>query len=123
ALRRIVANLADNAVRYGRAAHLGLTTEGAEAVLTVDDEGPGIPPERRALLLEPFTRGEGSRARRTGGAGLGLAVVRSLAEAHGGIVHLGDAPGGGARVTVRLPLFGAEPTRAARRAPGRGSTA
>lgn len=119
AARRIVANLVDNAVRYGGVAHLSLTTDARDAVLTVDDEGPGIPPDRRDLLLEPFTRADASRARRTGGAGLGLAVVRSLALAHGGSVAIGDAPSGGARVTVRLPLFAATTKRAARIGPPR----
>ncbi|MEO1469918.1 MAG: ATP-binding protein [Pseudomonadota bacterium] len=105
ALRRIVANLVDNAIRYGHRARLDLGIRAGEIVLTVDDEGPGIPPADRALLLEPFTRTEASRARRTGGAGLGLAVVRSLAEAHGGSVAITDAPGGGARLTVTLPRF------------------
>jgi signal transduction histidine kinase len=73
--------------------------------LTIDDEGPGIPVEQREALLEPFVRLETSRNRRTGGAGLGLAVVRSLVEAHGGAINIGDAPTGGARFTVNLPLF------------------
>jgi signal transduction histidine kinase len=72
----------------------------------VRDGGPGIPEEMRALLLEPFTRGEPSRARNTGGAGLGLAIVQTLARAHGGTVEITDAPGGGAEVRVHLPLFG-----------------
>ncbi|MEM6676455.1 MAG: ATP-binding protein [Pseudomonadota bacterium] len=105
ALRRILANLVENALRYGHRAHLTLTVSPPDITLQVDDEGPGIPPEDRSLLLEPFTRAETSRARRTGGAGLGLAVVRSLVEAHGGTVEIGDAPTGGARFTVRLPAF------------------
>lgn len=105
ALRRIVANLIDNALKYGKRAHLHVAVDPQEAVLTVDDEGPGIPPDQRGLLIEPFTRAETSRARETGGAGLGLAVVRSLAEAHGGRVEIDDAPDGGARIMVRLPLF------------------
>jgi signal transduction histidine kinase len=74
-------------------------------VLTVDDEGAGIPPELREVLLEPFVRIETSRSRNTGGAGLGLAIVRNLIEAHEGTVTIGDAPKGGARITVELPLF------------------
>lgn len=107
ALRRVVANLVDNALRYGRRAHLALAVAGPEVVLIVDDEGPGIPPDQRGLLLEPFTRAEMSRARRTGGAGLGLAIVRSLVEAHGGGVAIDDAPTGGAQLTIRLPIFAA----------------
>lgn len=105
ALRRIVSNLVDNALRYGRRAHLGVGVASGEVVLTVDDEGPGIPRDQRGLLLEPFARADTSRARDTGGAGLGLAVVRSLAEAHGGRIEIGDAPTGGARLAVRLPHF------------------
>ena len=105
ALRRIAGNLIDNALRYGSAVRVGLGIEAAQLVLTVDDDGPGIPAAQREVLLEPFVRLETSRNRRTGGAGLGLAVVRSLAEALGGSVAISDAPIGGARVSVRLPLF------------------
>ncbi|RVT90020.1 HAMP domain-containing protein [Rhodovarius crocodyli] len=105
ALRRVVANLVGNALAYGHAAHLGLRTEGEEAVLTVDDEGPGIPPDQRLAMLEPFTRLDASRNRRTGGAGLGLAIARGLLEAHGGRLAILDAPDGGARMEVRLPVF------------------
>ena len=105
ALRRIVANLADNAQKYGHAAHLVLDRDAQAFVLTVDDEGPGIPPDLRETLLEPFVRLETSRNRCTGGAGLGLAIVRYLVEAHGGTISVGDAPAGGARFTVRLPIF------------------
>ncbi|QEX16860.1 two-component sensor histidine kinase [Hypericibacter terrae] len=105
ALRRIVSNLIDNAVKYGQAAHLSLETDPEAVLLTIDDEGPGIPAELREELFEPFVRLETSRNRRTGGAGLGLAIVRNLVEAQGGSVATGDAPAGGARFTVRLPLF------------------
>jgi signal transduction histidine kinase len=105
ALRRIVANIIDNAVIYGKAAHLSVDTTAERVTLTVDDEGPGIPPEQRESILEPFVRLEDSRNRRTGGAGLGLAVARSLVEAHHGSISISDAPSGGARVTVRLELF------------------
>jgi signal transduction histidine kinase len=105
ALRRVIANLVDNALTYGNAAHLSVDADSVLVTLIVDDEGPGIPAEQREAILEPFVRLEDSRNRRTGGAGLGLAVARSLVEAHGGTISIADAPGGGARVTVRLPLF------------------
>lgn len=108
ALRRIFANLIDNALKYGGAAHLALTIEADWLRLTIDDEGPGIPAEQREVLMEPFVRLETSRARKTGGAGLGLAVARTLVEAHGGELLIDEAPGGGARLIVRLPLFSAE---------------
>ena len=106
ALRRIVANIIDNAIKYGRVARLRLQLKNNSAVvLTVDDEGPGIPADRRQAMLEPFNRLETSRNRATGGAGLGLAVVRSLVEAHDGTIALMAAPGGGTRVRIELPVF------------------
>ncbi|MBB4303982.1 signal transduction histidine kinase [Rhodobium orientis] len=105
ALRRIVFNLVDNALKYGYVAHVALDVGLADAVLTVDDEGSGIPDDVKAIVTEPFVRAEASRNRATGGAGLGLTVVRSLVEAHGGTLALGNAPTGGARFTVTLPLF------------------
>ena len=105
ALRRVVANIVDNAIKYGRVAHLRLSLGQDTVVVTVDDEGPGIPADRRQAMLEPFNRLEGSRNRATGGAGLGLAVARSLVEAHGGTVEIATAPAGGARVVVELPVF------------------
>jgi len=105
ALRRIVSNLNDNALKFGHVAHVAVEIDAHTIVLTVDDEGPGVPPNLRETLLEPFVRLETSRNRRTGGAGLGLAVVRSLVEGQGGTIAIGDAPAGGARFTVRLPVF------------------
>jgi signal transduction histidine kinase len=105
ALRRIVANIIDNAVKYGHVARLRLQVKNPAIVLTVDDEGPGIPADRRQAMLEPFNRLETSRNRATGGAGLGLAVVRSLVEAHDGTIALMTAPGGGTRVRIELPVF------------------
>jgi signal transduction histidine kinase len=108
ALRRIVANITENALKYGGAAHLDISVRGDLVVLIVDDEGPGIPIEKRELMLEPFSRIEESRSRGTGGAGLGLAIVRTLAEAHGGKVEIGETAKRGARITVTLPLFRCE---------------
>jgi len=106
ALRRVIANLVDNALFYGKVAHLSIEADSEYVTLQVDDEGPGIPPDQREQILEPFVRLEDSRNRRTGGAGLGLAVARSLVEAHSGKISIGDAPGSkGARLTVQLPLF------------------
>ncbi len=95
ALRRVVANLVDNAVTYGKAAHLYIDADSDYATLIVDDEGPGIPVDQREAILEPFVRLEDSRNRRTGGAGLGLAIARSLVEAHSGTISIADAPSGG----------------------------
>ncbi|WMS43892.1 HAMP domain-containing sensor histidine kinase [Acuticoccus sp. MNP-M23] len=106
AIRRIVANLIDNAIKYGHAAHVAVTAPASGCLaVTVDDEGPGIDPRDRAMLVEPFVRLETSRNRSTGGSGLGLAIAKSLAEAHEGTLEIGDAPGGGARFTLTLPSF------------------
>ena len=105
ALRRVVANLADNAIKYGGSAHLRSSIVDKNLVLTVDDEGVGIPPEHRQAMLEPFSRLETSRSRGTGGAGLGLAIARGLVEAHRGTLSIQEAPSGGARIAIRLPLF------------------
>lgn len=105
ALRRIAANLIDNALAYGRAAHLSLFADSETLTLIIDDEGAGVPSELRDIMFEPFVRAEASRSRRTGGAGLGLAVVRSLVEGHDGKIRVGEAPGGGARFTIAFPRF------------------
>ena len=106
ALRRVIANLIDNALFYGKIAHLSIEADSEFVTLHVDDEGPGIPPAQREQILEPFVRLEDSRNRRTGGAGLGLAVAHRLVEAHGGKISITDALfSKGARITIQLPLF------------------
>lgn len=104
ALKRLVANLVENALKYGRVARGRVFTEGDMAIIEIDDDGPGIPPVELDKVFEPFFRGEPSRNRETGGIGLGLAVVRSLARAHGGDVTLVNRPEGGLRASVRLPI-------------------
>jgi signal transduction histidine kinase len=110
ALARLLVNLLDNAVRHAASrvcASVG--QDGGWAVLTVTDDGPGIPPEDAERVFRRFARLDDARARAGDesageeGAGLGLAIVRSTAEAHGGSVSLGDA-GPGLRAVVRLPL-------------------
>lgn len=103
ALRRMFANLADNAVRYGDRATIGWRIEGDMVEVTIDDAGPGIDPATVDRLFEPFARGEPSRNRTTGGTGLGLAIVRSIAARHEGEAVLENGPTGG-RARVMLPL-------------------
>lgn len=109
AIRRLISNLTDNAVTYGKEAAIRADVEGEAVVITIDDKGPGIGPADRQRVLEPFVRLEESRNRRTGGAGLGLAIAHKAAEQHGGTLKLTDAPGGGTRAIVILPLFRPEP--------------
>jgi signal transduction histidine kinase len=105
ALRRLIGNVTDNALAYGHEARIVAEVRGDDLVILVDDKGPGISPEQREMVFEPFVRLEQSRSRSTGGAGLGLAIARNAAESHGGRVILETAPSGGARVVIALPLF------------------
>ena len=104
ALRRLVTNLMDNAVKFAGNARARVYADGRDAVIEVDDDGPGVLDSDREQVFEPFHRGEPSRSRETGGAGLGLAVVRSVARSHGGDASLKNRAEGGLRATVRLPL-------------------
>jgi len=104
ALRRLFTNLLDNAVKFGGAARARIFREEASAVVEIDDDGPGIPPEDAERVFEPFYRREPSRSRQTGGIGLGLAVVRSIARGHGGDVALLNRKGGGLTARVLLPI-------------------
>jgi signal transduction histidine kinase len=104
ALERVVRNLTENAVRYARArVALGLVQADGRVILTVDDDGPGIAPADRQRVLERFVRLDESRGRGTGGAGLGLAIVREVVASHGGEVTLAESALGGLRVEIRLP--------------------
>lgn len=103
ALRTLVRNLVDNAVRYTPSGgHVRVRTQkdGDEAVLEVDDTGPGIPPADRERAFDRFYRRSSSPE---GGSGLGLAIVKAIVDRHGAQIALDDAPSGGLRVTVRFP--------------------
>jgi signal transduction histidine kinase len=108
-LRRALRNLIENAVRYGGRARVSLMREGNSALVRIKDDGPGIPAGEIAAMMEPFARGEASRNRGTGGAGLGLTLARAIAEQHGGTITLRNRTGTGGAVEglvaeLRLPL-------------------
>ncbi len=106
-LRQVVANLLANAREHtpaGTPVHVSLAAADGSAVLAVADEGPGLPDGETEKVFEPFYRADPSRTRDTGGAGLGLAIVAAIVEAHGGTVAAASEPGAGATFTVRLPL-------------------
>ena len=103
ALRRAVSNLVDNAVKYGRSAVVSLIPEAERVVITIEDEGPGIPRSEREKVFDPFYRIEGSRNPDTGGVGLGLAVTRSIIWEHGGDISLATRKGGGLSVRLEVP--------------------
>ena len=103
ALQRLFGNLVDNALKYGGAARVRIREQDRQAVVEIEDDGPGLPSAELARVFEPFYRHEPSRNRETGGIGLGLAVVRSIARAHGGDVTLHNRPEGGAELVLSLP--------------------
>lgn len=103
ALRRCVTNLIDNAVTYGSKAHLDLAQRDGDIVLTIRDEGPGIPAEKLDEVFQPFRRVETSRNRQTGGFGLGLTIARNIARRSSGDITLANDPAGGLRAELRIP--------------------
>lgn len=103
ALRRAITNLVDNALKYGGSAHVEVLKETGKVLVLIEDQGPGIPPDQHERVFTPFYRLESSRNRETGGAGLGLALVRTIVHGHGGNVTLANRNEGGLRVRVELP--------------------
>lgn len=104
-VERVLDNLLDNAGRHAKSrVVVKASASPGEAVIEVRDDGPGIPAEARARAFEPFTRMDQSRSRKTGGMGLGLAIVRRIVEGHGGRVELSAAPEGGLCCTIWWPL-------------------
>lgn len=103
ALRRGFGNLIDNAAKYGQRARVCLAIRADCIIVTIDDDGPGLPEDELERVFRPFYRVEQSRSRDTGGVGLGLSVARTVFRAHGGDVGLANRPQGGLRATVNLP--------------------
>lgn len=106
-IRQVTANLMSNALEHTPPAtpvHVRVTRNGDHAVLEVADEGPGLDDEHAQKVFDRFFRVDPARARDNGGAGLGLAIVSAIVEAHGGAVAVKTAPGAGARFIVRLPV-------------------
>lgn len=106
-LAGVVRNLVDNAVRHASTrVAVSLTEHDGSAVLTVDDDGTGVPEDERERVFERFVRLDEARSRDAGGAGLGLAIVRDAVRAHGGDTTVVTSPLGGARFVVRIALGG-----------------
>ena len=104
ALRRVLRNLGENAARHAASRiAIAVAERGGDVLLTVDDDGPGIPESERARVLERFVRLDEARSRDDGGSGLGLAIVDEVVRAHGGAVSISRSPLGGARIEVTLP--------------------
>ncbi|MFD0915790.1 ATP-binding protein [Pseudahrensia aquimaris] len=105
ALRRALTNIIDNASRYGKRGVAQVIETGGKAIISVEDEGPGIAPEQLATIFDPFVRGEASRSRASGGAGLGLSIAKTIIESHLGSITIANrSDEKGAAVTVELPI-------------------
>ena len=106
-LSQVLINVIANAVRYspaGGEVRVNVEPRGERVIMTVDDQGPGVPPQYRESIFEPFKQVQGSAAHKRGGTGLGLTISRAIVEMHQGTIVVGNAPGGGARFTIDLPL-------------------
>ena len=104
ALRRVVANLVNNALRYGKRAQVSVQPRDDAVVIVIEDEGPGIPEAQLEAVMKPFYRLDTSRNRLTGGSGLGLYIARDLVARQGGELALADRPEGGLRATIMLKI-------------------
>jgi signal transduction histidine kinase len=102
----LVNNLLGNAQRFADTVEVELSFTSDSIVLSVRDNGPGIPDDMLERVFDPFVRVEESRSRDTGGVGLGLAAVKTIAQAHGGRVELFNREGGGLEARVTLPRSG-----------------
>jgi two-component system, OmpR family, osmolarity sensor histidine kinase EnvZ len=104
AFKRCLGNLVSNAARFAPSIAISGHRDHRYLTVTVDDDGPGIPPDMREEVFKPFLRLDDARNQDEGGTGLGLAIARDIARSHGGDITLGDSPLGGLRATVRVPV-------------------
>jgi len=104
ALKRAVTNIISNAFNYGKTIAVALESNNNKLEITVDDDGPGIPPEKREDVFKAFYRLDESRNKETGGVGLGLSIARDIITSHGGKIELTDSELGGLRVLISIPL-------------------
>ena len=104
ALRRAFTNVIENAFHYGKTIAVKLESDDKHLELSVEDDGPGIPVEKRDDVFKAFYRVDSSRNKETGGVGLGLAIAKDVVVSHGGTITLGDSDMGGLRVLISIPL-------------------
>lgn len=103
-LRRVISNIIDNALRYGKSVKINMSKSEKNLIIMVDDDGPGIPVKERKNVFKPFYRIDNSRHLESGSTGLGLAIARDIIVSYGGSVAIDDSQMGGAQVVVKLPL-------------------
>lgn len=103
ALKRCLGNLIDNALKYGKNATIQVKEDSEQLIISIEDQGPGIPEEKLELVFEPFYRLESSRSRDSGGTGLGLSIARNIAQSQGGKLFAKNVLGGGLEIVLILP--------------------
>jgi two-component system osmolarity sensor histidine kinase EnvZ len=103
-IKRCLVNILENASRYADESWISVTNDPERLFIVIDDNGPGIPENKRALAFKPFYRLDESRNQDVPGTGLGLAIARDVIHQHGGKIHLEDSPKGGLRVSIKIPL-------------------
>ena len=104
ALKRALTNVISNAFRYGKTIAVKLESNEKKLLVTIDDDGPGIPEDKREDVFKAFYRLEGSRNKETGGVGLGLSITKDVITSHGGTIELGNSELGGLKVIIAIPL-------------------
>ena len=104
ALKRAMTNIIGNAFKYGKTVSVDLESNDRKMEIAVDDDGPGIPADKREEVFKAFYRLEESRNKETGGVGLGLSIAKDVITSHGGKIELQDSPIGGLRVLISIPL-------------------
>lgn len=104
ALKRAITNIISNGLYYGKTLAVSLESNDNKMEITVEDDGPGIPQDKREDVFKAFYRIEGSRNKQTGGVGLGLSIAKDIIVSHGGTIDLGDSQMGGLRVLISIPL-------------------
>lgn len=102
--KRCIVNLVENALAHGARAEISALRAGDHAEISIDDDGPGLPPEKYEEAFAPFQRLDDSRSPDRAGVGLGLAIARDIARGHGGDITLSPSPLGGLRATIRIPV-------------------
>ena len=104
ALKRALTNIISNAFRYGKTIAVKLESNDKKLWVAIEDDGPGIPEEKREEVFKAFYRLEGSRNKETGGVGLGLSIAKDVVTSHGGTIELLDSELGGLKVLISIPL-------------------
>ena len=105
-LRRAFTNFIDNAIKYGKVANVSLSRSNNEALIRIDDAGPGIPESELEKVFDPFYRVDPARTPQIGGTGLGMTVAREIVRGHGGEIILMNRKKGGLSVQIHLPIIG-----------------